>query len=399
MIRRSIGRVALPILLAALVLNSATSAEGTEAQPKGSDPFTLAPLEASALTTALAAGEKAAAEIRGVVFELAEARRQVARDGSDAAGASLSAASAALASNATIMRTAGEQIDAVQFAHRELVEDHRQAAAVLDRRLAVLYAAGPTRGADDLVDGHDLVSARAKQILLNAVLTADQERLLATYIAATTDVVDVASLAGSLSYDRASRAEMIEEFLVVSSLADAEAMKLVEAQALLDDVAFPVAADYSFVDTFLAPRMAGARDVHRHQGIDIFAPLGTPLVAVERGLVVRVGEVRLGGLRLWLIGESGAQYYYAHLSAFADITEGQFVETGTVLGYVGNTGNARSTPHHVHFQVHPGGGTAVNGYPLLVQLETRDKELAAHGQPGYGLCPRRDGVPLAACGD
>ena len=231
------------------------------------------------------------------------------------------------------------------------------------------------------------------------MLAADQERLLATYIAATTDVVDVALLADSLSYDRASRTEMIDEFLTVSSLADAEAMKLVEAQALLDDLAFPVAADYSFVDTFLAPRMAGTPDVHRHQGIDIFAPLGTPLVAVERGLVVRVGEVRLGGLRLWLIGESGAQYYYAHLSAFADITEGQFVETGTVLGYVGNTGNARSTPHHVHFQVHPGGGTAVNAYPLLVQLETRDKELVAHGQPGYGLCPRRDGVPLAACGD
>jgi hypothetical protein len=94
-------------------------------------------------------------------------------------------------------------------------------------------------------------------------------------------------------------------------------------------------------------------------------------VACERGVLVRIGTDVLGGTKLWLVGASGTRYFYAHLSGFADgVVEGKVVQPGDVVGYVGNTGNAATTPAHLHFQVHPGGGAAVNPYPLLRVSDT-----------------------------
>ena len=125
---------------------------------------------------------------------------------------------------------------------------------------------------------------------------------------------------------------------------------------------FPVAGLHDFSDTWHAPRSGG----RLHEGTDVFAAEGTPLRAVERGVLARVGQGTLGGTKLWLVGESGTQYYYAHLSAFASgVADGVIVEAGAVIGYVGHTGNARTTPPHLHFEVHPGGGDAIDGYPML----------------------------------
>ena len=129
---------------------------------------------------------------------------------------------------------------------------------------------------------------------------------------------------------------------------------------------FPVAAEAKFGNDFGNPRMVGTQFEHSHQGNDIFAAYGAPLVACERGVVTRIGTDRLGGTKLWLVGQSGTRYYYAHLSAFAPgLADGLVVESGTLLGYVGDTGNARGTSPHLHFEVHPGGGPAVNPYFLL----------------------------------
>ncbi|MEM6325920.1 MAG: M23 family metallopeptidase, partial [Bacteroidota bacterium] len=123
-------------------------------------------------------------------------------------------------------------------------------------------------------------------------------------------------------------------------------------------------------DSFTAPRSGG----RVHRAIDIGAPVGTPVLAVSDGEVVRRTRSRLGGITLYLRSPDGDyDFYYAHLSRYADgATVGTLVQQGDTLGYVGTTGNARSP--HLHFQVlrrtgTRGRGTPVNPYPLLRQSE------------------------------
>lgn len=138
------------------------------------------------------------------------------------------------------------------------------------------------------------------------------------------------------------------------------------AQIYVEGFVFPVAGKVDFIDSWGFPRMTGTRFAHWHQGTDIFAAYGTPLVAVEDGVLDRIGSGTLGGNKLWVVGASGTEYYYAHLSAYAPgAVDGKRVRAGEVVGYVGNTGNAVGTPFHLHFEIHPGGGPAVNPYPVL----------------------------------
>lgn len=114
-------------------------------------------------------------------------------------------------------------------------------------------------------------------------------------------------------------------------------------------------------DTWHGPRSQG----RRHEGIDIFARRGTPVVSATEGIVLSIGQNNLGGNVVWVLGPGGQRHYYAHLDQFADLSRGQRVEPGTVLGYVGNTGNARTTPPHLHYGIYGSDG-ALNPYPLLV---------------------------------
>jgi murein DD-endopeptidase MepM/ murein hydrolase activator NlpD len=113
-------------------------------------------------------------------------------------------------------------------------------------------------------------------------------------------------------------------------------------------------------DTWHATRSEG----RRHEGIDIFARRGTAVRAATEGIVLRVGTNRLGGQVVWVLGPGGQRHYYAHLDRFSDVAPGMRVEEGRVLGYVGNTGNAKGTPPHLHYGVYGAGGP-VNPYPLL----------------------------------
>ncbi|MDA0874425.1 MAG: peptidoglycan DD-metalloendopeptidase family protein, partial [Bacteroidetes bacterium] len=98
-------------------------------------------------------------------------------------------------------------------------------------------------------------------------------------------------------------------------------------------------------------RDGGRRD---HHGVDIFAPRGTPVVAVRAGTVTRVRETGIGGKQVWLRDAAGHNYYYAHLDE-QRVRDGQHVAPGDTLGTVGNTGNARSTPPHLHFGIYQRG--------------------------------------------
>jgi murein DD-endopeptidase MepM/ murein hydrolase activator NlpD len=115
---------------------------------------------------------------------------------------------------------------------------------------------------------------------------------------------------------------------------------------------FPVYGPSSFGDTFGAFRGDVSGDWHH--GDDIFAPLGAPILAVASGTVFSVGWNEVGGNRLWLRDGQGNLFYYAHLSAFSPLAvNGNHVAAGSVLGFVGNTGDAQGTPYHLHFEIHP----------------------------------------------
>ncbi len=115
---------------------------------------------------------------------------------------------------------------------------------------------------------------------------------------------------------------------------------------------FPVYGPSAYGDTFGAPR--GDVSGGWHHGDDIFAPLGAPILAVADGTVFSVGWNDVGGWRLWLRDQQGNEFYYAHLSAYTALAvNGRHVHAGDVLGFVGNTGDAATTPFHLHFEVHP----------------------------------------------
>ena len=120
----------------------------------------------------------------------------------------------------------------------------------------------------------------------------------------------------------------------------------------------PVAGPVSFVDSWGDSRSGG----RGHQGTDMMADYGTPTVAPVGGTVEHRGS-SLGGLSWYLHGDDGNTYYGTHLSGYENEGAG-WVAAGTVIGYVGDSGNAAGTPH-LHFEVQPGGGSAVNSYPLV----------------------------------
>ena len=125
----------------------------------------------------------------------------------------------------------------------------------------------------------------------------------------------------------------------------------------LDAIICPVLGGSAYGDSWGAPRSGG----RRHQGVDMLAPTGTPLQAVVSGTLTQ-GTNTLGGVTVSVHGDNGNRYYYAHLSSFEALA-GR-VEQGQVIGYVGDSGNAIGTPH-LHFEIHPGGGVAVNPYPSV----------------------------------
>jgi len=128
--------------------------------------------------------------------------------------------------------------------------------------------------------------------------------------------------------------------------------------------ACPVAGAVSFTDSWGAPRSGG----RAHKGVDMIAARGTPIVAIYSGTIYRLSNSSLGGLSIYLTSDQGDLYYYAHLDSYADVTVGQHVAEGQVIGYNGSSGNAPSWLPHLHFEYHPGGGAAVNPYPLVKQL-------------------------------
>lgn len=183
-----------------------------------------------------------------------------------------------------------------------------------------------------------------------------------------------AQAASQASQRSAIQAKLAEQQSIISSL-DSDISAMVSQQVSssnngggggywdvgpVNGLYFPVAGAHSFSNDWGAPRSVG----RTHKGCDIMANYGVPCVAITSGRV----ETRSGGNAgnyVALFGDNGNLYYYMHLQSFGATGH---VSGGTVIGYVGDTGNARGCPH-CHFEFHPGGGGPVNPYPLLKAID------------------------------
>ncbi len=158
---------------------------------------------------------------------------------------------------------------------------------------------------------------------------------------------------------------------IASSYAQSPMMSLTAVSTFFGSYVCPVGGPTKFINDWGFPRSRG----RTHRGNDMFSERGTPLVAVAAGIVTRAdsidtyvvgtGRGDLGGRTIWLTDDLGNGYYYAHLESIApSITAGTRVEQGQVIGYLGNSGNAKTTSPHLHFQIHPGGGEPIPPYPF-----------------------------------
>ena len=147
-----------------------------------------------------------------------------------------------------------------------------------------------------------------------------------------------------------------------------------------------------FVNDWGAPRSGG----RTHKGNDMFAAWDTPLVAVVDG-AVRHDVDDLGGVGVWLVGDDGVSYYYAHLSRWEG--EDRSVARGEVVGYVGDTGNAAGGPPHLHFGIRAPSGEMVNPYPtvraLCVTVTRDDRSVRCTAGPGGGMADTADSKSAA----
>ena len=162
---------------------------------------------------------------------------------------------------------------------------------------------------------------------------------------------------------------------------------------------FPVAGPAHWVHDWLHARRGPP--VHLHQGTDIWAAQGTPIRAPDAGRL-RYENAGLGGLAAYVTTADGTYYYLAHMAATAPgLTTGANVAQGQIVGFVGDSGNARGGPAHCHFEIHPNGGAAIDPKPILDRWA---KEAIAYAlalatspktppllAPPLGILERRDG--------
>ena len=210
--------------------------------------------------------------------------------------------------------------------------------------------------------------------LLAAELVAVQERM--NVRRAELQVLELQRLGFLLELDnrrRELREAFSEQRVLLGQLRDRRDQALRHLSLVRPLAVCPVDGPHAVADDFGAPRVdvievetkhgktREKKQVRRHQGNDIFAPAGTPIVAPFDGVAVKA-ENELGGLAVKVMGEFG-YVYNAHLSRYGKLGQ---VETGDVIGYVGTTGNAQGTAPHNHFEWHPNGGPAVDPHPYLM---------------------------------
>jgi peptidoglycan LD-endopeptidase LytH len=267
------------------------------------------------------------------------------------------------------------EIAGLEQRRAELLSVASDAEDVLAVRARATYMRGPTNTVETLVASEDPQATVERAAMIAALQLRERigiEEAIASRVALNQTVALIAEREAQLELMQAELAELGEGLSARLAAAQAEAdqiASLVSRQRRVDRGAqqgiyaciFDQGA-YRFRDTWGAPRSGG----RSHKGTDVFAAHRAPVYAITSGVVQRHSSSRLGGIGLYLRGDDGNVYYYAHLDSIdATGAVGNRVTAGEPIARNGSTGNADSWAPHVHFELHPGGGAAINPYPWL----------------------------------
>ena len=275
----------------------------------------------------------------------------------------LLAAQAAVTNAETALTTATATRTATEGAHSDAAARYSATRERFTRRVAASYIAAGDPNLR-LRPQHNIPNEADRVVLPGAVTNSDRQ--LADQYQTQRDHLSE-DLRGAIETETTATItlEAARQALTAAQAAASQAdLALAQTPTNLPGFVFPVAGPTSFISSFGFCRDGCSR---KHQGNDLFARAGTPVVAAEDGWVERIGTNSLGGLIVWTRGRSGYRYYYAHLRDWAPLTPGTEITAGTVVGTVGNTGNAATTPSHLHFEVHPGNAPAIDPYPILIR--------------------------------
>ncbi len=254
---------------------------------------------------------------------------------------------------------------------------------ILSERIVSIYKEGNVSALDVLLECDDFETFVNSYDYMSRIGNHDAEAILSTQnlmaeirekrAQLDRDKAEQQAYSSSLQRQRSSIQSKLNEQKAILAGIDSEVASMLSSRysggggsggggwtvGPVNGLFFPVAGPCSFTNDWGAPRSGG----RTHKGCDIMANYGTPCVAITSGTVVQRSGGN-AGLYVFLYGDNGHLYYYMHLQGYA--ASGR-VSGGQVIGYVGDTGNARGCPH-LHFEFHPNGGAAVNPYPLLVAI-------------------------------
>ncbi len=281
----------------------------------------------------------------------------------------------------------GERIENTKVALRRSGNRMEKFEARLNQRAAEAYVMGTSSTFELLLESNTMSEFSDRVVFLNQLAQDDEDLVVRVSVTAEElrrKRADLRSLAvlqrdtvadlekkkkkmyGKLSEAQAIREKWADQLeaeeraaaQLAATSGGSGSTGTVQGQALQ---ACPVPGS-SFVDSWGAPRSGG----RSHQGVDMMAGYGTPVYAAQSGRVAHSSS-SLGGNTAYVYGDGGDTTMYMHNQGYSDVGAGQHVSAGTLIAYVGDTGNATGSPH-VHFEYHPGGGGAVNPYPYVAAV-------------------------------
>ena len=278
------------------------------------------------------------------------------------------------ASWAAIERTRVE-IDDLERTARALEAEVAATNEALENRARLAFKRGPLESFEVLFQAEGAQVAVEKVALLTALQRRDRvevEQAEAGQVALEQSRAQIRAREAELlelQVALEADAELLQAELEQASEEAAEIRSLVSRQRRIDrggqQGIYACIFDRGalrFRDTWGAPRSGG----RRHRGTDVFAAYRAPVYAITSGVIQRHSSSPLGGIGLYLRGDDGNVYYYAHLDSIDPAARvGVRMTAGELVGRNGFTGNASRSAPHVHFELHPGGGGAINPYPWL----------------------------------